>query len=143
MTPEELSSSIVAVLRDAVRDGVVRVDESALPSSVTVERPRIREHGDYATNIALQLAKGAGVPPRDVAVSLAGHLAGVPGVKAVDVAGPGFLNITLEAASAGELARSIVEAGASYGHSTAEAGRPCQGTSSATTSPRLPTPEPP
>ena len=120
MTPEQLSAAIRAALQSAVDAGDLSV---TVPAEVRVERPRNRDHGDWSTNIALQLAKGAGVPPRDLAVSLAGHLAGVPGVKAVDVAGPGFLNITLEAASAGELARSIVEAGATYGHSTAEAGR--------------------
>ena len=120
MTPEQLSAAIRAALQSAVDAGDLSV---TVPAEVRVERPRNRDHGDWSTNIALQLAKGAGVPPRDLAVSLAGHLAGVPGVKAVDVAGPGFLNITLEAASAGELARSIVEAGSTYGHSTAEAGR--------------------
>ena len=120
MTPEQLSAAIRAALQSAVDAGDLSV---TVPAEVRVERPRNRDHGDWSTNIALQLAKGAGVPPRDLAVSLASHLAGVPGVKAVDVAGPGFLNITLEAASAGELARSIVEAGATYGHSTAEAGR--------------------
>ena len=88
-----------------------------MPAEVRVERPRNRDHGDWSTNIALQLAKGAGIPPRELATALATHLTGVAGVKAVDVAGPGFLNISLEAASAGELARSIVEAGAAYGHS--------------------------
>ena len=120
MTPEQLSAAIRAALQSAVDAGDLSV---TVPAEVRVERPRNRDHGDWSTNIALQLAKGAGVPPRDLAVSLASHLTGVPGVKAVDVAGPGFLNITLEAASAGELARSIVDAGATYGHSTAEAGR--------------------
>jgi arginyl-tRNA synthetase len=71
---------------------------------------------------ALQLAKGAGMPPRDLATALAERLGQVSGVKAVDIAGPGFLNITLDAASAGELARTIVEAGAAYGRNESEAG---------------------
>ncbi|MFL6177182.1 MAG: arginine--tRNA ligase, partial [Ornithinibacter sp.] len=120
MTPEQLSAAIRAALQSAVDAGDLSV---TVPAEVRVERPRNREHGDWSTNLALQLAKGAGLPPRDLAVTLATHLAGVPGVAAVDVAGPGFLNITLDAASAGELARSVVEAGATYGHSTAEAGR--------------------
>ncbi|HET7658854.1 MAG TPA: arginine--tRNA ligase, partial [Oryzihumus sp.] len=94
-----------------------------VPDEVRVERPRSREHGDWATNVALQLAKGAGMPPREVASRLAARLGAVAGVKAVDVAGPGFLNITLDAASAGELARTIVEAGPAYGHGDAEAGK--------------------
>jgi arginyl-tRNA synthetase len=120
VTPEQLSAAIRAALQSAVDAGDLSV---TVPAEVRVERPRNRDHGDWSTNIALQLAKGAGISPRDLATALAGHLADVPGVRAVDVAGPGFLNITLDAASAGELARSIVESGATYGHSTAEAGR--------------------
>ena len=87
-----------------------------------MERSRNRDHGDWSTTIALQLAKPAGMPPRAVADLLASRLAEVDGVQAVDVAGPGFLNITLAAASAGELARTIVEAGTAYGRNDSEAG---------------------
>ncbi len=83
---------------------------------VRVERPRNRDHGDWSTNIALQLAKQAGVPPRELAAELASRVAQDEGVSDVEVAGPGFLNITLEAASAGEVARAIVTAGAAFGH---------------------------
>ena len=76
-----------------------------------VERPRSREHGDWATNVALQLGKKAGMAPRDLAGLVAERLTGKPGIAAVDVAGPGFLNVTLDAASAGALAREIVETG--------------------------------
>ncbi|WP_392542797.1 arginine--tRNA ligase [Oryzobacter telluris] len=120
MTPEQLSVAIRDALQSAVDAGDLAV---SVPAEVRVERPRNRDHGDWSTNIALQLAKGAGIAPRDLAGTLATRLAAVEGVKAVDVAGPGFLNITLEAASAGELARSVVEAGAGYGHGTTEAGR--------------------
>ncbi|HYA51454.1 MAG TPA: arginine--tRNA ligase, partial [Streptosporangiaceae bacterium] len=86
-----------------------------IPAEVRVERPKQREHGDWSTNVALQLAKAAGRPPRQVAEILAARLDKVPGVKSVDVAGPGFLNVVLDAAAAGELARTIVEAGERYG----------------------------
>ncbi|NYG06055.1 arginyl-tRNA synthetase [Phycicoccus badiiscoriae] len=119
MTPEELSAAIRTALVEAVAAGDLRVD---VPAEVRVERPRNRDHGDWSTNVALQLAKGAGMPPRDVATPLAERLGRVPGVKAVDIAGPGFLNITLDASSAGELARSIVEAGTAYGRNDSEAG---------------------
>ena len=108
MTPEDLSFAVRAVLTDAVSAGELAV---AVPDTVTVERPRNREHGDWSTNVALQLAKSAGLPPRQVATMLAARLAEVPGVKSVDVAGPGFLNVVVDAASAGELARTIVQAG--------------------------------
>ena len=119
MTPEQLALAIRNALTDAVAAGELAVD---VPDEVRVERPRNREHGDWSTNISLQLAKGAGMPPREVATRLATRLGAVEGIKAVDVAGPGFLNITVEAASAGELARTIVQTGATYGHNDSEAG---------------------
>lgn len=119
MTPEELSLAIRTALTEAVAAGDFT---ATVPAEVRVERPKNREHGDWSTNVALQLAKGAGMPPREVAAKLAERLERLPGVKAADVAGPGFLNITVDAASAGELARAIVEAGAAYGHNDAAAG---------------------
>ena len=104
-------------------DGTLALSLDDLPETVHVERPRQREHGDWATNIALQLAKKAGIGPRVLADDLAARLSVTPGVKSVDVAGPGFLNITLEAGAAGELARTILAAGQSYGNGTSEAGR--------------------
>jgi arginyl-tRNA synthetase len=119
VTPEDLSLAVRGALADAVAAGELTV---AVPDAVTVERPRNRDHGDWSTNVALQLAKGAGLPPRQVAGVLAARLAEVPGVKSVDVAGPGFLNVVLDAASAGELARTIVRAGATYGNNKTLAG---------------------
>ncbi|MBM6405503.1 arginine--tRNA ligase [Phycicoccus sp. CSK15P-2] len=119
MTPEELSTAIRGALQSAVDSGDLAV---TVPGEVRVERPKNRDHGDWSTNIALQLAKPAGMPPRDVARTLAGRLAEASGIKAVEVAGPGFLNITLDAASAGELARTIVEAGPEYGRNDSAAG---------------------
>ncbi|HEV2346866.1 MAG TPA: arginine--tRNA ligase [Actinocrinis sp.] len=120
MTPAELSAAVVAALRDAVDAGDLSV---SVPSAVTVERPKNRDHGDYATNVAMQLAKAAGQPPRAVATVIAARLAAMPGVKQVDIAGPGFLNITLDAAAAGELARAVVLAGAAYGTGSALTGQ--------------------
>lgn len=87
------------------------------PATVVVERPKSRDHGDYATNVALQLAKPAGRPPREVAEVLVVRLREAAGIQAVDIAGPGFLNITLAADAQGELARTIVTAGSEYGRS--------------------------
>ncbi|WP_225753712.1 arginine--tRNA ligase [Actinotalea sp. Marseille-Q4924] len=118
MTPAELSQALHAVLTSAVADGAVSLAADDVPASVAVERPRQREHGDWATNVALQLAKKAGVPPRALADVLAERLRSVSGVSAVEVAGPGFLNISLDTAAAGELARTVVEAGPAYGRNT-------------------------
>jgi arginyl-tRNA synthetase len=119
VTPEDLSSALAACLQDAVHSGEIAVE---IPAQVKVERPKNREHGDWATNVAMQLGKKAGMAPRDLAALLARRLEQVPGVAGVDIAGPGFLNITLEAAAAGELARTVVEAGADYGRNSALAG---------------------
>jgi len=120
VTPEELAAAIRATLSEAVGAGDLAVE---VPAEVRVERPRGRDHGDWSTNVALQLATQAGMPSRELATRLAGRLGRVSGVRAVDVAGPGFLNITLDAGAAGELARTIVEAGVTFGRSDAEAGR--------------------
>jgi arginyl-tRNA synthetase len=119
VTPAALSTAIRQCLIDAVAAGDVTVE---VPDEVRVERPRSRDHGDWATNVALQLAKKAGLPPRQLAEQLAARLGEVPGVKSVDVAGPGFLNVVLDAAAAGELARTVVEAGEAYGRNEALAG---------------------
>ncbi|HEY5250003.1 MAG TPA: arginine--tRNA ligase [Dermatophilaceae bacterium] len=119
MTPEQLALAIRSALTDAVAAGELAVD---VPDEVRVERPRNREHGDWSTNISLQLAKGAGIPPRQVATVLATRLGVLEGIAAVDIAGPGFLNITVEAASAGELARAIVASDGVYGKNDSEAG---------------------
>jgi arginyl-tRNA synthetase len=121
VTPEELSSALVDALETLRGSGVIAADVE-LPAEVRVERPRVREHGDYATNIALQLAKSAGLPPRELAESLAKELQQRAGIAAVEVAGPGFVNITVAAGSQGDIARQIAEAGTGYGRSQAMTG---------------------
>ena len=123
MNPNELSLAIRGALLAAIEDGTLALGAGDLPDQVHVERPRQREHGDWATNIALQLAKKAGVAPRVVADLIVARLSQTPGVKSVDIAGPGFLNITLDAAAAGELAKTILTAGAAYGTSDTGAGK--------------------
>jgi arginyl-tRNA synthetase len=122
VTPEELSLAISACLKDAVVAGDIALAAAAVPDEVRVERPKNREHGDWATNIALQLSKQAGMNPREFAAVLSSRLKTIDGVSSVDIAGPGFLNITVDAATAGALAKLIVEAGQSYGTNTALAG---------------------
>ncbi len=115
VTPAQLAEAVRTALAHAVADGTLPLDLTDLPAQVHLERPRQREHGDWSTNVAMQLAKKAGVAPRALADDLARRLAQSPGVAAAEVAGPGFLNIRLDTAAAGELARTIVEAGPSYG----------------------------
>jgi arginyl-tRNA synthetase len=119
VTPEDLSLAIRTVLTQAAETGEL---SAPVPADVRVERPRNREHGDWSTNIALQLAKAAGVPPRDLAQLIARRLGEVSGIKSVEVAGPGFLNVVLDAAAAGEIARSIVNSRGTYGDNDALTG---------------------
>jgi arginyl-tRNA synthetase len=120
VTPEELSAAVTAAVQAAVDAGDLVVSP---PKTATIERPKNRDHGDYATNIALQLAKPAGLPPRQVAEALVGPLISTEGISKVDIAGPGFLNITLDAAAHGVLAATIVDAGPEYGHTQTLAGQ--------------------
>ena len=115
MTPAQLAEAVRAALAHAVADGALPLDPADVPAHLHLERPRQREHGDWSTNVAMQLAKKAGVAPRALADELAARLATTPGVAAVEVAGPGFLNIRLDTAAAGELARTVVESGREYG----------------------------
>ena len=119
MTPAELSAAVRAAVQAVVDAGDLVVP---VPAEVKVERPKVKEHGDYATSVALQLAKPADRPPREVAELVAARLRDADGVARVDVAGPGFLNITLDDAAQGELARTVVTAGASYGSGSSMAG---------------------
>ena len=112
MTPAELAATLLDLVRRAAGERASEVSAD----DVTLERPRNREHGDWASNVAMRLGKRLGMEPRGLATQLAAELATLEGVAAADVAGPGFLNITLDAAAAGALAKTIVEAGESYGH---------------------------
>ena len=120
MTPVELADAVTAAIRATVDGGELSVE---VPQRITLERPRQRDHGDYATNVAMQLAKPAGRPPRDVADLLADHLRRAPGVADVAVAGPGFLNIWLSGGALGALAGTVVSAGEGYGSSDRLAGQ--------------------
>src|SRR3954464_8976066 len=90
VTPEQLSTAIVDVLTTLSTEGAITLPDG-VPTSVTVERPRQKGHGDYATNVALQLGKKAGTNPRAFAELVKDRLGAVDGVAAVEIAGPGFL----------------------------------------------------
>src|SRR3954449_34051 len=122
VNPAQLSGAIVDALSALVDEGALALPDGA-PTEVTVERPRQKGHGDYATNVAMQLAKRAGTNPRALADLLADRLRAVAGISAVEVAGPGFLNITVEAGAQGQIAAEIVAAGAAYGTSTVLTGQ--------------------
>ena len=120
VTPEQLKDVVRTAVAAVVDRGELPVD---VPAEVVVERPKNPEHGDYATNVALRLAKPAGRSPREVAELLAAELRTQPGVETVDVAGPGFLNITLAQGVLGRIAVQAVTAGEGYGRTEALAGQ--------------------
>ena len=122
MNPDQLSETIVDVLEALVADGAITLPDG-VPAQVTVERPRQKGHGDYATNVALQLAKKAGTNPRAFADLVAERLRAADGVAEVEVAGPGFLNVTVEAGAQGRVAADVVAAGRAYGRSETLAGQ--------------------
>ncbi|MFE7647612.1 ArgS-related anticodon-binding protein NrtL [Streptomyces phaeoluteigriseus] len=121
MTPVELSRTVLHAVRCAVDDGELSV---AVPSRVVVGPPGPGGCGDYATNVALQLARPAGQPPLRVAALLRTYLAREAGVTDVEITGPGFLNISLDrAATSTALVRRILREGLRYGHTDALAGQ--------------------
>lgn len=121
MTPADLAELVKSTARAVLIEH--GLDPAALPAEVTVERPRNPEHGDYATNVALQAGKKAGANPRELAAWLAEALAGADGIAAAEVAGPGFVNLSIEASAQGRIVADILGAGDSYGHSGSLGGR--------------------
>ncbi|MEU1972398.1 arginine--tRNA ligase [Microbacterium sp. NPDC019599] len=122
MNPDALAAALLAVivpLAEARRPGSA---EGLTVSDFPLERPKSREHGDWASNAALKLAKVVGANPREFAAEIAERLAETDGVASVEVAGPGFINIRLDAAAAGALAKTIVDAGAAFGTNESQRG---------------------
>ena len=109
---DQLALDIQAVIAASFARGEI---SGEIPAVITLERPKNRDHGDYATSIALQLAKAAGKNPREIATILQAAITSIAGVVKVDIAGPGFINITLDRASQAELVRTILSAGSKYG----------------------------
>ena len=123
MTPQELAGHIRAALLSAISSGQLNLSAEDIPAEIVVERPKNLDHGDWATNVAMQVGKKAGLNPRAAAEILQPILKELPGVEGVEIAGPGFINIRLDAASQGELARDIIAKGNSFGRGTQLAGK--------------------
>ncbi len=115
MTPDALVAAITAALAEVPETRDLDVD-------VRVERPKNRDHGDWATNVALVSAKRAGLAPPDLAAKLVAALQTNEGIARLDIAGPGFINITLAADAQGRITADIVAAGSAYGRIDALSG---------------------
>lgn len=126
MTPADLSQSLFELVVDLIERrrpaGSDTTELGVSVADVVLERPRNRDHGDWASSLSMKIAKALGTNPREIAAELAAGLEKVPGVASVEVAGPGFINIRLEAAAAGALAKTIVDAGPAYGTGTIYSG---------------------
>ena len=117
------SDLLAAQIQAAISHAIERGDLiGTVPATIPLERPKNRDHGDYASSIALQLAKPAGKNPREVAELLKKDLEKLPEVSSVDIAGPGFINIKLNRASQADLVRTILNAKEAYGKGNALAG---------------------
>ena len=111
------SNLLATQIREAIERAIARGDLAGqVPDSIPLERPKNRDHGDYASSIALQLAKPSGKNPREVAELLKTDLETLPDVTKVEIAGPGFINITLNRASQADLVRTILKNPQKYGH---------------------------
>ena len=122
MDPAALSAALLAViapLAEARREGS---SAGITAADLPLERPKNRDHGDWASNAALKLSKVVGANPREFAAEIAAGLESVDGIASVEVAGPGFINIRLDAAAAGALAKTIVEQGAAFGTNDSQRG---------------------
>lgn len=118
MNPEALSELISHIAHDLVAAGEAgSLTEDLIPpvEKFAVMRPKDRSHGDWASNAAMQLAKKAGMKPRDLAQLFAARLQSADGIVAVEVAGPGFINITLDSASAAAIVDAVLAQGAQFG----------------------------
>ena len=113
MTPADLAALLSAVTRTVVSDH--GLDASLVPDSVVVERPRLADHGDYSTNVALQLGKKLGVNPRELAGWLADAFSAADGIDKAEVAGPGFVNIWLAAAAQNSVIETVLTDTVDYG----------------------------
>ena len=114
MTPSDLAQLLRGTAAGVLTDR--GLDASVLPETLTVERPRNPEHGDYATNVAMQVAKKVGVNPRELATWLAEALTAADGIDSAEVAGPGFLNIRLAADAQGAIVAKVLAEGDAYGN---------------------------
>jgi len=121
VTPADLAELLKATATAVLTEH--GLDASVLPATVTVERPRSPEHGDYATNLALQLGKKVGVNPRELAGLLAAALVQTDGIASAEIAGPGFVNLRIEASAQGVIVNNVLVAGADYGGSPLLAGK--------------------
>mgnify|MGYP006191188375 CR=1 FL=1 len=112
MNPGELEAALMAKVRSLFASGAIG---GSIPERVSIERPKNRDHGDFATSVALQLTKSAGIPPREIAQLLATAFAEIDGVEKTEIAGPGFINLSLVSGAQSAIVKTVLEQGKKYG----------------------------
>ena len=122
---ESLAAAITAAIQGAIAQGELPAELSGTPAitNIVLDRPKNRDHGDYATSIALALAKPSGKSPRDVAEIVQRGLQGNSEIAKIEIAGPGFINITLAKASQGAVVNAILNEREKFGRVTILSGR--------------------
>ena len=118
LAPHELlAAAILESVKAAIANGELpaELSSNAALDEITLERPKNRDHGDYATSIALALAKSAGKPPRQIAEIITTSLKSNEIIERIEIAGPGFINITLVKASQGAVVNTIYAQGDKFG----------------------------
>ena len=116
MTPEQLAALITLAIEKLMATG--KLPEVEISSPIVVERPKNRDHGDWATNVAMQLGKKFSMAPREFAEILVAQLQSEEGISKVEIAGPGFINLFVASGAAGSLVKTIVESGNDYGRNS-------------------------
>src|SRR5918999_4497731 len=113
-----ITTRLTEAVRTALQDA-----ELPQPDVFAWEPPRQPEHGDFATNVAMTLAKRARRPPRQVAELVAKHFPAIPEVDRIEIAGPGFVNVFLSATWSAATLKDILASGATYGRGDSHLGQ--------------------
>lgn len=118
----DLIAALLGVVAELAEERRLDSSREIPVGDVSVERPRSRDHGDWASSVALKLAKYFEAEPRELAMEIAERLAKTPSITSVEVAGPGFINVRLDTAVSGTVAKTIVEAGVAFGSNDQQRG---------------------
>lgn len=121
-----MSEQLPALLTELLRSALAKVAPEIANPPITLERPKQDNHGDYATNVALQLARPLKRSPKDVARSIVDALAAAPEIERVEVAGAGFINFHLRAATKLRVVQQVLAEGDAYGRLSLGAGQRVQ-----------------
>lgn len=117
MTPEQIATHLHEIMQRITDSLPAKPEIEIAAAGLVPERPKNRDHGDWASNVALQYAKRLGMNPRELAQTVSAQLQELPEIESAEVAGPGFINIRLAAIAAGAVVKTILEEKEKYGRS--------------------------